>query len=211
MNYTLRFLAIFLIAYSTIEGVCEPPKIIAFLGTKGVGKDTSADFLVSTYGYQKYALADPMKNAVSILFHFSEDQLWGDKKDVIDPFWGVTPREIMQFVGIDMLFEELGKRFPHIGHAFPILSFELWRQNHPNAKIVISDLRMQQDLDALKKMGALIIRIERPDIVNEDKHSSESNVSRVTGFDLVLVNDGTIGDLEQKILEIMESYNDTKH
>lgn len=209
----MRFLIFFvaLTAFAHAEEVFEPPQIIAFLGSKGVGKDTSADFLVRNYGYQKYALADPMKHAVRTLFHFSEEQLWGDKKEIIDPYWGVTPREVMQYIGIDMLYEGLGNRFPHIGHAFAIKAFERWTREHPDASIVISDLRMQHDLDGLKNLGAIVIRLERPAIVNDDKHSSESDVPMVTGYDFVIVNDGTIQDLEQKIQEIVENYDESKH
>jgi hypothetical protein len=182
------------------------PQIVAFLGSKGVGKDTAADYLVRSYGYQKYALADPMKKAVRTLFHFTDEQLGGNQKEIIDPYWGVTPREMMQFVGIDMLGIEMSKRFPQIGHTFAIRSFERWKNENPEALIVISDLRMQYDLDALKKMGALIIRIERPEIENDDQHSSENGVLKVTGYDLILINEGSIDDFENKIEEVLYSY-----
>ncbi len=194
--------------HSAEQDVCNYPKIVAFLGPKSVGKDTSADFLIQSYGYTKYALADPMKKAVQILFHFSDDQLWGDKKEIVDPFWKVSPREIMQFIGIDVLFDELGNRFPHLnkinGKTFYIRTFELCVQEHHMGLFVISDLRMQEDVTALKKMGAIIIRIVRPDLDSTDAHVSENGVASVTGFDYTLINDGTIKDLEQKIEQIFE-------
>ncbi len=185
--------------FANVEATYEPPQIVAFLGSKRVGKDTSADYLIRSYGYEKYALADPMKQAVQSLFHFSEDQLWGDAKEVVDPYWQVTPREIMQFIGIDTLFEGLATRFPHLGHTFYLRAFDRWRDDHPKSLVVISDLRMQEDVIALKKMGALIIRIKRPEIMLEDTHVSEAQVASVTGYDITIVNDGTIEELEEKI------------
>jgi hypothetical protein len=173
-----------------------------------VGKDTSADFLVQKYGYQKYALADPMKKALQLLFNFSDEQLWGDKKEILDPIWQVTPREMMQFIGIDVLFNELGDRFPHFsktnGKTFYIRSFETRIQKFPNDLFVISDLRMQEDVIALKKMGAVIICLERPEVASTDRHLSEEGVTLVTGYDYKIINDGTIKELEQKIDQVIK-------
>ena len=175
------------------------PQIVAFLGPKHVGKDTAADFLVRAHGFTKYSLADPVKRAVQQLFHFTNEQLWGNDKDIVDRYWGVKPREVMQFIGIDTLFHAFAKRFPQIGSSICIRSMQCWQQEHPGALIAISDLRMKEDLDALKKMGALIIRLERPGIVGSDTHSSEAGVSLVQGHDHVIVNDSTVDALEQKI------------
>lgn len=195
--------------HSTEESTSQLPKIVAFLGPKRVGKDTSADFLVHKYGYQKYALADPMKKAVQLLFNFSDEQLWGDEKEILDPFWQVTPREIMQFIGIDVLFNELGDRFPHLskvnGKSFYIYSLETCIQKSPDDLFVISDLRMQEDVTALKKMGAVIIRIERPGLNSIDSHISEEGVNAVTGYDYTLINDGTLEELEEKINQVFKN------
>lgn len=189
--------------HSTQDESSTLPKIVAFLGSKRVGKDTSADFLAEKYGYKKYALADPMKKGLKVLFNFRDEQLWGDEKEVIDPFWEVTPREIMQFIGIDVLFNELGDRFPHLnktnGKTFHIRSFEACMQKSPDDLFVISDLRMQEDVIALKNMGAVIIRLERPEISSTDTHISEDGVSSVIGYDYTIINSGTIEDLEENI------------
>lgn len=113
-----------IIAFTWIVQVQAFPKIVAFLGPKRVGKDTAVDYLARTYGYKKYPLADPMKKAVQQLFHLSDEQLWGDEKEIVDPYWGVTPRELMQFIGIEMLYDALGNRFPQIGNSFCIRSLE---------------------------------------------------------------------------------------
>ncbi len=175
------------------------PKIVAFLGPKHVGKDTAADYLVRCHGYVKYGLADPMKKALQHLFKLSNEQLWGKEKELVDPFWGVTPRELMQFIGIDTLYDNLGERFPQIGKSFVMRNFTRWMEANPEKKIVISDLRIQEDVNTLKKMGALIVRLERPALSAQDPHSSESGVEVVHGYDRVIVNDSTIALLEQKV------------
>lgn len=192
-------------AYSDCQEPSTPPKIVAFLGQKRVGKDTAADFLVRTYGYKKYALADPIKHAIQGLFDFSDDQLWGNSKEVLDPYWKVTPREVMQYIGMDIIFKELREKFPQIENSVCIHCFEVWQSRHPDDRVVISDLRVQEDLDALKKMGALIIYLVRPGLVSTDHHFSEE-VNLVEGYDLTIVNDGTISDFEQKIECAIQDY-----
>ncbi len=203
--FKIALIVLNLSLFANVDPSDELPQIVAFLGSKRVGKDTSADYLIRSYGYEKYALADPMKQAVQSLFHFSEDQLWGDAKEIVDPYWEVTPREIMQFIGIDTLFEGLATRFPHLGHTFYLRAFDRWRDAHPQSLVVISDLRMQEDVFALKKRGALIIRIKRPEILLEDTHVSEAQVASVTGYDITIVNDGTIEELEEKIKKAIKN------
>ena len=66
-------------------------QIIGFLGKKRCGKDTSGDYLIEKYGFVKYAFADPVKQICKILFDFSEDQLYGNKKEGVDFRWYLTP------------------------------------------------------------------------------------------------------------------------
>ncbi len=51
--------------------------IIGICGNAGVGKDTTADFLVKTNGFVKVSLADPMKRICQAVYGFSNEQLWG--------------------------------------------------------------------------------------------------------------------------------------
>ena len=37
------------------------------------------------------------------MFGFTEDQVFGDAKDVIDPVWGVTPRLVLQVLGTELM------------------------------------------------------------------------------------------------------------
>lgn len=181
------------------------PQIIGLLAAKRCGKDTTADQLAKVYGYEKYAFADPMKKAMQFLFQFSDDQLWGDLKEVVDPFWETTPRQLMQFITTDILREDgLKKAFPQINENLHIKVFRKWLEQHPNKRVVICDLRLQEDVYTLKKMGAFIIRIERPDIISTDSHISEA-ISSVTGSDATLINDGTLMDLYQKIDAIFQN------
>ncbi len=59
------------------------PKTFAFTGLKRSGKDTCADYLVKNYGFQKYALASPMKEVAKIIFGWEDKDFQGDKKEYV--------------------------------------------------------------------------------------------------------------------------------
>ena len=73
--------------------------IIGIAGKKGHGKDTVGNFLISFRGYKKLSFAEPIKKACQEIFMFTEDQLNGNDKENIDPYWNVTPRQVLQYVG----------------------------------------------------------------------------------------------------------------
>lgn len=58
--------------------------IIGICGLSRSGKDTSADTLVDKHHFVRVAFADPMKRFCMEIFGFTEDQLWGDKKNEPD-------------------------------------------------------------------------------------------------------------------------------
>lgn len=68
--------------------------IIVLNGPAGSGKDTVGDMLVEHHGYVKIAFADEVKRICMRLWDFSEEQLWGDLKDVPDKRYPFTPKHI---------------------------------------------------------------------------------------------------------------------
>jgi len=169
-------------------------KIIGVTGRKRHGKDVVADYLVKAYGYKKHAFAYPIKNAVHELFGFNNRQLYGDLKEVKDEFWGVTPRVIFQYLGTDVFRIGIQKIIPHIEDNFWIKNMERYINSNSDSNIVISDIRFQNEVDLIKKMGGYIIRIIRPKIDNNkfSDHISETGIDNLTGIDGTIFNIGTL-------------------
>jgi hypothetical protein len=67
------------------------------------GKSTVAKHLVRKHGFTEISFAEPLKKSAATMFGLSQDQLYGEKKDVMDARWGVTPRRIMQYLGTDVM------------------------------------------------------------------------------------------------------------
>lgn len=72
-------------------------------------------------------------------------------------------------------------------------------------KWIISDCRFPNEAKAVKDRGGIIIKIERPDIVSNDNHASETSVDLVE-YDELIVNSGSIEDLIDKVKQILIKY-----
>jgi hypothetical protein len=177
--------------------------IIGFVGQKRVGKDTAADYLVSKYNFEKYAMAAPMKDAIKIIFKLSDEQLYGNAKEIVDPRWGVTPRELMNFIGVDTLKIRLPAMYPQIGDIY-IKHLNIIAKESPNTSFAICDLRFQNDVDAVRALGGIIVKINRSSLKNTDEHISETSVNNIKNIDYTINNDGSIADLHKEIERIMQ-------
>lgn len=179
------------------------PKIIGITGRKYSGKDTFADYISKKYGYTKICYADPLKTVCGTLFSLSEEQLYGDKKEVSDPRWfDLTPRQILQFVGTELFRTNMAKLCPNFEDKFwlhiarnNILTIQ--REN-PNALIVVSDIRFCNELDLIHELNGITFRVERPAINSNDKHESESYVDNLD-VNITIKNDKTVNDFYKEI------------
>lgn len=74
--------------------------------------------------------------------------------------------------------------------------------------VVTSDLRFKNEIDAYRKAGAFLIRVVRPGAGlggSAGQHVSETEQACIPdeAFDAVIVNDGTLEELEKKILAVV--------
>jgi len=164
------------------------------------GKDLVAVHLIREYGFIKTAFAETLKNACGEIFHLNKEQLHGRKKEMIDSYWGVTPRYILQKVGTECMRN---------GFADDIWIKSLHRKILKNpGNYVITDVRFPNEADAVLDWGGKLIRVDR---INSgasggiEKHASEVSLDDYTKWNYILKNDGTVEELFQKIDEVMKS------
>jgi hypothetical protein len=159
-----------LTCYQMESSIVEPPKqntfIIGITGTKGSGKDTIADFILKTYPAcsTKFSFADPLKKACKEIFGFTNEQLYGDKKEEVDEFWHIQPRQILQYVGTDLFREKLGELVPSIGETIWVQSVKRKIEyciERSTRLIVIPDVRFQNEIDMIHSFGGKIIKVSR--------------------------------------------------
>lgn len=178
------------------------PRVIALVGKKRTGKDTVANHLVQHYGYTNAKFADPLKRAVQGLFGFTDEQI-EVTKEVVDPLWGVTPRQVMQFIGCDVVQHQFQTLLPTIGRGFFVKSL---LSRYRTERIVISDMRFLHEYDAIRALeDAVIIKLERPSVDDGDSHISEKEVDAIHP-QYVIQNTGTVGDLLKRVDAIVSLF-----
>jgi len=180
---------------------------IGLLGKMGSGKSTTAAHITKKYNYEEKFYSKKLKDVCQLLFGFNEEQLYGSKKQEIDKRWGISPRQAMQFVGTDLFRKQLVNLIPGIGENFWIRTLDTELINGQN--YVISDCRMQNEIDFIKKKGGVVIKIirdEEEEINNNETklHVTECEIDNVTEFDYIIHNNGTKEELFKKIDEFMD-------
>jgi len=146
--------------------------VIGLVGKRGAGKDTVADFLVQNHGFVKLSFAEPLKRVCRELYCLSEEQLHErGLKETTDERWGMSPREIMQVVGTDVVRRQLGDDFwvRHLDARIRALA-------PGTARVVISDVRFEIEADFVRDAGGFLVRIREP-------HTAETSAAATRGVD----------------------------
>jgi hypothetical protein len=159
--------------------------IIGLTGKARSGKDTVAEHLNIAHGFHHYWFSKPMKDAMRVIFGWNDDHLYGDLKETVDKFYGVSPRVALQTLGT-----EWGRG---------CINKDIWinRAKHEinqHQNIVISDCRFDNEAALIRKQGGLVIRVVRDEAATVAAHISESGISpELISFDIQ--NNGSLTDL----------------
>ncbi len=173
-------------------------RIIAFAGRIGAGKTMAARYLTDVYGFAPTKFAGPLKAMLRGL-GLDNLHLEGDLKEVpCDLLGGRTPRYAMQ---------TLGTEWRDMMH--PHLWTQAWARALPEqGRIVVDDLRFRHEAEASRRLGGLVVRIDRtaPDDL------AHTHASEQLAFipDCVLTNHGTPGDLFAALDNLLEEYRMTE-
>jgi hypothetical protein len=205
----------------------EKPKlnedlIVVFTGHSGHGKDTCAAYLELKYYFNVTSFAKPLKHAVQALFQFSYKQMYDTvKKNTICSRWGISPREALNFVGTELVRNQMHKLIPSVKDNFWILSlvkrYEALRSsNHTNfnlgTRLAVTDGRFTNEITALKNIGlkdsalkntalknhacnsnrAIVVKVVRPESKN---HSSTNQNEKLKNHASVTAIDQIPADL----------------
>ncbi len=158
--------------------------IIGFSHKARVGKDTAGDYLRDTYVFHKLSFAGPLKEGIGkCIFGFTDEQMESGK-EVKDPFWGMTPREVLQKAGT-----EYGRGV--FGDDMWVKALKRKIDQNTTYNYAISDVRYKNEADAIKSWGGVVVRIDRNIVGTNSQHISEVDLVDYIGWDAVLDNNGT--------------------
>lgn len=74
-------------------------------------------------------------------------------------------------------------------------------------KIIITDCRFPNEVEGIKKRKGIVVRVVRPSKISTSTHPSETSLNDYKDWDYVIINDGTLEDLELKVREMLSHFN----
>ncbi|NIT13210.1 MAG: hypothetical protein GTN99_02900 [Candidatus Dadabacteria bacterium] len=153
-------------------------KFVGLTGQSRCGKDTLGSALFMNDGYTMFSFAYAMKMAAVQIFDLDEEQVNGDKKEVFDEFWQMTPRTILQKFGTEAMRGVFGENIWVKILAKQIEMF--WEDFDEESDIVITDVRFDNEAEFIRDNGGVVIRIIRDEgnklSQDEKAHASEAGV-----------------------------------
>ena len=198
--------------------------IIGICGLIGSGKDTIADYLVSSHGFGQDSFAASLKDTLAAVFGWDRTMLEGRTgssrkwREQVDTWWAarlgiphLTPRWAMQNLGTEVIRQ-------HFHQDIWTASVEN-KLRKINDNIVISDCRFPNEVAAIQAAGGIVVCVKRgtvPDwadlaVANPDMmpqlyptvHASEYSWAR-TKFDRIIDNNESLDMLYNQIRDLVQ-------
>lgn len=169
--------------------------LIGLHGKARSGKSTVADYLWDNRKFVDMAFASYVKDACAAIFGV-DPKLLNDAafKAMVHEYWGISGRDMLQGVG-EILKEQFGTD----------LWTRRWKLDYDTIghtdNIVASDVRFEHEADLIRGLGGVIVHIHREGAGlsgHNGAHVSEAGIV-IAENDYVIVNDGTIPDLYDKV------------
>lgn len=134
----------------------------------------------------------------------SEDELesWIENEkplsiDDIEDSYVLTPRLILQLLGTEGGREVI---HPNIWINATIGNLK------PEDRAIVTDVRFPNEVEGIKKKGGIVIRVVRPSKISTSTHPSETSLNDYKDWDYIITNDGTLEELEQKVITMLEHF-----
>lgn len=201
-----------------------PIQLIGIAGKAHSGKDTVANML-----HQRYlncwveSFADPLKECCAAAFGLPVTEFYDQAvKERLHPAWGVSPRQIVQFVGTEFFRTHLWGLLGADVEDFWIrrlvgkLSGELKYEDvvfDANDTVVIPDVRFTNEAEFILANNGVILRLTRPGVssnIGIPNHISEKGIDweAITSTERSdqiydLVNDNTLETLSTRVQNIL--------
>ena len=160
--------------YNKIDDI-NTMKMIGLVGKARSGKSSVANVLVKECGYLQYAMAGAIRKAILTALPFVEARFLHEDKEETVPELGVTGRHLLQTMGHNW------GRNNNPDTWILALEKELEIMKVDHRKVVIDDVRYDNEIDWIKSKGGYIIGVERPYLEGVEQqswreHPSEAGV-----------------------------------
>ncbi|RMG24170.1 MAG: hypothetical protein D6732_24030 [Methanobacteriota archaeon] len=179
---------------------------IGFTGPAGSGKNTAASFMadyLTSKGFVvvEMSFAEALKKGASEFFGLPMSVFHDrERKESVDPYWGISPRRMLQILGTEVART-------HFGEDFWIrrLVKEIQSQGIDNNAdfILITDVRFDNEADFIRENGGRIVFLRREGVLQGQSanHASEAGVVLRDG-DFVINNNSSLDALKKSTTNI---------
>lgn len=175
--------------------------LIGLTGRAGSGKDEAAKALVAQ-GWKRDAFADRMRKAVLALDPWVVDHegyVYRVSEIVGHYGWDVAKRENGE---VRRLLQRFGTEAGREIHGVDCWVDALLRDWDGQTPLVVTDVRFDNEAEAIRELGGRIVHITRPGVEPlPGDHASEAGVA-VRPTDYLINNDGTVERLHRNILDV---------
>jgi len=142
--------------------------LIGLTGLKQSGKTTAARYLRDTFAYHQADFASPIRSMVADMIGTTVEAMEQIKEQPHPVLGGRTPRYAMQSLGT-----EWGRQMIHPD----VWVLAMTQQIRTSPRLVIADVRFDNEAELILRHGGHIIEIIRPGLTR-DPHASEAGISR---------------------------------
>jgi len=175
--------------------------LIGICGKAGAGKDTIGNYLVEKHGFEKIALADPIKRLVKDIFVLDDHTVYDRvaREQPLEQWGGRSVRTLLQIIGTELFRKNIDES---------IWVRSLWYRVAANKEknYVVTDVRFPNELEFLREnakeefLSIKVIREGYNGKVGIVGHESEKyNLDT----DLVIENSDTIEALHKKVEKLI--------
>lgn len=170
-------------------------RLIGLAGFKRSGKDTAARAFVRA-GWLRVGFADAVREEVFSLFPAAADIPDDRKEEKMDVLGGKSLRDLLIEVG-------MGRREQDPDYWVKIARQRIEQALGEGRSVVVSDVRMENELAMIRQLGGLMLWIRRPGVTSNG-HVTETDLS--DRCDLVVNNLTTPEHLERKMMGVIGNH-----
>lgn len=173
--------------------------LIGFIGKMGSGKTTAADFLVDNYKFTKHNFKDGLDDELVELYPTVIGLLTGMQPEagIKEKPTSIAIRELKQKHGTDVRRAQdtdywVKKWIDKYQHMF-------------SDNVCVDDVRFFNEVEAVKRLGGIIVRIQRTDVTDTGEHESETQLDNYEADFVITAEPGDVTMVFMSLEEIIEN------
>lgn len=176
--------------------------LIGFIGKIGTGKTTASNYLVDNYGFTKHNFKDALDAELSKFFP--------DVLEALASYEGIDKDEFMQYKPTPDTLRQLKQNYGTEVRRAENENYWVskWIKKYETMfgdNVCADDVRFINEVEAIKRMGGIIVRLECPDIKDTGSHESETALDEYRADVTITADKGDLTMIHMSLDSIVEN------